>query len=1004
MMRAPLTPPRGVFGSNGNGNNGRASERAWIRRIRLVNWHGHENAVLDVAGDMLAIIGENGSGKSLVLDAIDWALFPAPNKQFNAAAREGSRTSRRTLSNTILFFDPHGIERPDRGWRRQRTVGYCAVEVEHEREGRWVYGAAAAATPHAAHPFYYALPGTLDQLTFLSTTPQGQVPLQMPEFRERNAAAINGGGTVFNAAQAEDYNRLVARRLLNIEGSDWQRRYDALYDVLHRMLGLKVDDALVADPSGVVRQFLPVVDRPHLERLVEGLESIQRIHRDIEEYGKVRATLAGVVEARRHYHEAVIHHAALTWLQASWATEDAAQALTAADQTQREAESLARQAEADEEAGYAEELAARRELESLQQLHQGDIVQAVARANETLGAAQRDQDRAARDLRQADERLRRGEESLAVTRQSIGQEEQEAAARIADLRQRAEKALGDLPPALGAAWEALMRALGDQAAADALHHAWLAVDGELESLGAHIVRLDERARVTAQARQQERDARAQHEAQLASVQAARQGLWARWDRMVKRWPDAAGAPPSAEPSTMLLPSLVESVERQLDVARGEVREQSAQAARLLLGVDELAARLAELEAEAAALQGQAASVAVLSKERAHALSLLRAVDGAATPLYQAVDLAPEAAAWADAIDALLDHHDALTLIALTIPMEQARAALGDAVDWHAVVPGGGGGRAGRGSLAGAVVSASPVLRRYLDDAFGECALVAEPPRNGDYLCPDGRYRLGQVAGRVQPVARAHALIGMARRQAAAAARREALLRERAQLQREAEAAREAAAAAQTAATQAEAHATGLAELVHMLDEVEQRRGEMRTLKLAEEKAAGALTHATRAAEDAAEHEQAERARWQDRIAAFPALADPAAVPLARATVAQAAADASARASESRGRLALLRSRLRSVEDSRGAEAEVHGMARAFQQQTDDAVDEARRVLDQARSALRAAGLENVEARITQLQRRLKEAEERARQLGVSKGIALHQLEAARQQRAARQAG
>ncbi|HEV2235714.1 MAG TPA: ATP-binding protein, partial [Ktedonobacterales bacterium] len=378
MMRAPLTPPRGVFGSNGNGGNGRASERAWIRRIRLVNWHGHENATFDVAGDMLAIIGENGSGKSLILDAIDWALFPAPNKQFNAAAREGSRTSRRTLSNTILFFDPHGIERPDRGWRRQRTVGYCAVEVEHEREGRWVYGAAAAATPHAAHPFYYALPGTFDQTTFLGTTPQGQVPLQMPEFRERNATAINTGGMVFNATQAEEYNRLVARRLLNIEGSDWQRRYDALYDVLHRMLGLKVDDALVADPSGVVRQFLPVVDRPHLERLVEGLESIQRIHRDIEEYGKVRATLAGVVEARRRYHESVIHHAALTWLQASWATEDAAQALAAADQAQREAESLARQAEADEEAGYAEELAARRELEALQQLHQGDIVQAVA--------------------------------------------------------------------------------------------------------------------------------------------------------------------------------------------------------------------------------------------------------------------------------------------------------------------------------------------------------------------------------------------------------------------------------------------------------------------------------------------------------------------------------------------------------------------------------------------------------------------------------------------------
>jgi hypothetical protein len=995
-MRAPLTPPRGVFGSNGSE---RSSERAWIRRIRLVNWHGHENAVLDVAGDMLAIIGENGSGKSLILDAIDWALFPAPNKQFNAAAREGGRTSRRTLSNTILFFDPHGIERPDRGWRRQRTVGYCAVEVEHERAGRWVYGAAAAATPHAAHPFYYALPGTLDQIAFLSVTPQGQVPLQMAEFRERNAAAVNAGGTVFNAAQAEDYNRLVARRLLNIEGSDWQRRYDALYDVLHRMLGLKVDDALVADPSGVVRQFLPVVDRPHLERLVEGLESIQRIHRDIEEYGKVRATLAGVVEARRRYHESVIHLAALNWLQTSWATDDASQALAAAELAQREAESLARQAEADEEAGYAEELAARRELEALQQLHQGDIVQAVARANESLEAAQRNQDRAARDLRQAEERLRRSEESLAATRESIGQEEQEAAARIADLRQRAESALGDLSPAFGGAWNALLRALGDHSAADALHTAWQAVDAELESLSAHIARLDERAGATARAHQAERDAHAQHDAHLASVQAARQGLWTRWDRMVKRWPEAAGAPPSAEPSTMLLPSLVESVERQLELARGEVREQSAQAARLLVSVDELAARQAALEAEATELQGQAASVAVLSRERAHALSLLRGVDGGAAPLYQVVDLAPEAAAWADAIDALLDHQDALTLIALSIPVEQARAALGDAVDWHAVVPGGGGGRAVRGALASVFVTSSPVLRRYLDDTFGECTLAQDPPRGGDYLCPDGRYRLGQVAGRVQPVARAQALIGLARRQAAAAARREALMRERAQVQREAEAAREAAAAAQTSAAKAEAHAAGLAELVHMLDEVEQRRGEMRTLKLAEEQAGGALKQAARAVEEAAELEESERARWRDRIAAFPALADPAAVPMARVTMAQAAADAIARAAETRGRMLHMQSRLRTVEDARGADAEVHSMARSYVQQTDDAVDEARRLLDQARSALRAAGLENVEARITQLQRRLKEAEERARQLGVNKGIALHQLDAARQQRA-----
>ena len=300
--------------------------RAWIRRIRLINWHGHENATLDVYGDMLAVIGENGSGKSLILDAIDWALFPTSGKVFNAAAREGGRVSRRTLSNTILFFDPHGVDRPDRGWRRQRTVGYCAIEVEHEGEGRWVYGAGAVATPQSAHPFYYALPAALERITFLDVTPQGQTPLQMQDFRARNEqlVTLNTGGGVFNATQLEDYNRLVARRLLNIEGADWQRRYEALYDVLHRMLGLKVDDSLVADPSGVVREFLPVVDRPHLERLVEGLEGIQRIHRDIDEYAKLRATLAGVVEARRAYHDAALRHAALTWLRSAWESDDGA--------------------------------------------------------------------------------------------------------------------------------------------------------------------------------------------------------------------------------------------------------------------------------------------------------------------------------------------------------------------------------------------------------------------------------------------------------------------------------------------------------------------------------------------------------------------------------------------------------------------------------------------------------------------------------------------------------
>ena len=970
--------------------------RAWIRRIRLINWHGHENATLDIVGDMLAVIGENGSGKSLILDAIDWALFPTSGKVFNAAAREGGRGSKRTLSNTILFFDPHGVERPDRGWRRQRTVGYCAVEVEHEGEGRWVYGSGAAATPQSAHPFYYALPAMLEQVTFLELTPQGQVPLQMQDFRARNDSFSAAGGAVFNASQAEEYNRLVARRLLNIEGSDWQRRYEALYDVLHRMLGLKVDDALVADPSGVVREFLPVVDRPHLERLVDGLEGIQRIHRDIDEYARLRATLAGVVEARRQYHDAALKHAALVWLRAAWESDDGARALAAAEERQREAESNARQAEVAEEAAYGEESAARRELESLQQLHQGEVVQAVARANEGLQAAQFEQDRAARELRAAEDRLKRSESSLTTARQSMEQEVSGARVRLTELRGRGERALGALPSGLSDAWEQMMAQPGEQPLADALHAAWVSADAALAGLEMHAQRIREAADETKTARQTEREARAQHEAAARALQSSRQALWARWDKLSQRWPEGLGRAPGGEPTTIALPPLAESCRQALDESRGLARDAEGRAARLEVRVGEIEARIAKLGDEIG--QTQTEPIPPLSPARERALARLREVDRAVEPAYRQLDLAREGLPWADAIEGLLEHTDTLTLLLLSVPVEQARAAAPREVDWHALIPG-GAGKAQRGSLATALVTNAPDLRRHLDTVFGGMALTQEPARSGDYLCPDGRYRLGDVTGVIQPHSRSQSLIGVVRRQAAAAARRDELQREQTAARDELRQTQEALRQERENARAADARAHALAEVAHMLEEVEQRRGELRGLREAEEAASLRLAAAGRSAEEAAREEEDARARWADTTRDYPALArDAAALERSRQALAQALADAVARAAETRGRLTQLGARLRSAEETHSAENEGYGMARAYLDQCDHKAQEAQRLLNEARNALRAAGLEDFEARITQLQRRLKATEEQARKAGVAKGIAIHQLDAAKQAR------
>src|SRR5262249_54272409 len=190
----------------------------------------------------------------------------------------------------------------------------------------------------------------------------------------------------------------------------------------------------------------------------------------------------------------------------------------------------------------------------------------------------------------------------------------------------------------------------------------------------------------------------------------------------------------------------------------------------------------------------------------------------------------------------------------------------------------------------------------------------------------------------------------------------------------------------------------LGELAHMLDEMEGRRAEVRTLRESEESAAVRLAAAAREAEDAAADEEDERARWADVTRPYPGLADPAGLARARLTLSQVAADAVTRAAETRGRLTHLHTRLRSAEVGHGAEGEVYGMARAHLDQVDREVQEAQRVLNQARAALQKAGLQDVETRITHLQRRLKASEDHARKTGVAKGIALHQVEAARHAR------
>ncbi len=247
-----------------------------------------------------------------------------------------------------------------------------------------------------------------------------------------------------------------------------------------------------------------------------------------------------------------------------------------------------------------------------------------------------------------------------------------------------------------------------------------------------------------------------------------------------------------------------------------------------------------------------------------------------------------------------------------MPVEQLRGALAGEFDWHALLPNPANGRAQRGSVAAMLVTTHSDARRYLDGTFGQVIARERATALGDYLCPDGRYRLGDIAGTVRPQRHSQSLIGVVRRQAAAAARREELTREQTQLMRELEDARNTLRAERETAGNAETRVRTLSELAHMLDEVEQRRREMRTLREAEEQAAVRLAAAGGEVDATSLEEQDARARWADIAVPYPALADPANLARARLTLHQSVADALARANEARERLSQMHTRLRSA--------------------------------------------------------------------------------------------
>jgi uncharacterized protein YPO0396 len=80
-----------------------------LSRVRLVNWHFFSDVTLQM-GPLSLLAGDNGSGKSTIIDAIQYGLVAKVQRiRFNAAATE-QRAARTLESYTRAKVGADGLD------------------------------------------------------------------------------------------------------------------------------------------------------------------------------------------------------------------------------------------------------------------------------------------------------------------------------------------------------------------------------------------------------------------------------------------------------------------------------------------------------------------------------------------------------------------------------------------------------------------------------------------------------------------------------------------------------------------------------------------------------------------------------------------------------------------------------------------------------------------------------------------------------------------------------